>query len=476
VTKQVFKEFITPIRAGLPEAKLTPAQHRDYQTAQAYMLIHAPFFADLLLSRLKLVATTAVPIAATDGWAVYINPEKFFDFTVKQQAFAIAHEILHCVLGDCQMMHVWKKTGFVQCPGGSLPYDSQTMNVAADFVINAMLVEAKVGECHANWLLDPAYSEKGMESCAVVYEKVYKKQKEEEKKRGKQPCDQPGNPGKNPGNNPTGGSNSPSNQPGKPGPSQPGGHPTNPNQKGFDNHLAPGRGQGYDADEATAKRNDAEWKVAVQAAANSAKAQGKLPASLRRFVGEIIEPKVSWQDRIKSQMQRRLGMDGHDFTRLDEQLLNRPSPDEPICFPAETAFGCGHIVIGNDTSGSMTQKEIDIEYAEMAGIIADLNPRMVTVLWCDAKVGRHDTLEEPEDLASYRVLIAEEGVKGGGGTDFRPVFAEIEKMNEPVDMLVYFTDGLGTFPKEAPNYPVVWGIIGPHTKQVPFGDLVEVEL
>lgn len=43
------------------------------------------------------------------------------------------------------------------------------------------------------------------------------------------------------------------------------------------------------------------------------------------------------------------------------------------------------------------------------------------------------------------------------------------------DALVYLTDGHGTFPTQAPSYPVLWGNITPNYKY-PFGDVVDIPL
>lgn len=453
VVHPVREEFFAPReRSGFPVAKLDPTQERKYQMAQAYLLIRAPFFADLLLSRLKLVPTHAVDIAATDGFAVYINPDTFFRYELAEQAFIIAHEVMHCVFGDVTLLHIWKKTEKVQCPhAGVLPFDFGTMNCAMDYVINAILVQGSVGKYNKDWLYDASLS-RGDNTSVAVYEKLYK-------------------PGR------SGGGNSRSKRPGgalgghAPGSSGPGG----PEPGRFDQHLEPGQGQGMEPEKAVRSRNEAEWRVAVAAAAQAAKAQGKLPAALDRFVGDYLEPKVSWQDRIKAQMQRRLGADGYDWTQLDEQFLNRPAPYEPICFPMETAYGCGHIVVGVDTSGSIDEKEISRFFAEMTGIVSDLRPHQLTVLWCDAKIGRHDELEEVEDLEDFRVQVNQEGTKGGGGTSFVPVFDEVSRLGHQPDLLVYLTDMFGDFPDVAPPYPVIWGSIS-GIDEAPFGDVIHVEL
>jgi predicted metal-dependent peptidase len=67
-----------------------------------------------------------------------------------------------------------------------------------------------------------------------------------------------------------------------------------------------------------------------------------------------------------------------------------------------------------------------------------------------------------------------EVVKGGGGTDFRPAFKWMEENDVVPDVLLYLTDGYGTFPEEAPEYPVIWGDISGQPKNYPWGDVVEV--
>ena len=52
-------------------------------------------------------------------------------------------------------------------------------------------------------------------------------------------------------------------------------------------------------------------------------------------------------------------------------------------------------------------------------------------------------------------------MRGCGGTDFRPVFRRIDDLLESGDIehlkgLIYFTDGYGTFPTNAPTYETVF--------------------
>jgi predicted metal-dependent peptidase len=54
-----------------------------------------------------------------------------------------------------------------------------------------------------------------------------------------------------------------------------------------------------------------------------------------------------------------------------------------------------------------------------------------------------------------------------------PVFDYLRENGLEPDALVYLTDGLGSFPREAPKFPVIWGNIYPESK-FPFGDVVDI--
>jgi predicted metal-dependent peptidase len=412
-----------------------------------------------------MVPTNDVPIAATDGLRIYYNPPVFFAkrYSVENRAFAIAHEVMHYVYNDCNLIHIWMETGIVQVGTRRLPFNNFLMGLAADYSINALLIHSKIGQFHRDWLYDPSLSKDGVESQVEVYGKLYdklppllKKLLQMQAKRG----------AKNQGE---GDIDELRHSLGVPE-SGTAGTPTQ-----FDQHLAPGEGQGEEPAAAIKARNENEVKIAVAAAAAAAKAQGKLPAGLQRFITEVLNPKVPWQEELKILSMRRAGADGLDWTELDEQHLCRPDPYEMIAWPKETAYGCGTLVIGGDTSGSIDQKLLNIIMAEASGVVRSINPRKVYVVWCDAEVGRLDELEEPEDLELYRLHVAGSGgVKGGGGTDFRPVFNKVKELGITPDCLIYFTDLYGTFPREAPPYPTIWGALT--DVKPPFGDVVRVEV
>jgi len=66
--------------------------------------------------------------------------------------------------------------------------------------------------------------------------------------------------------------------------------------------------------------------------------------------------------------------------------------------------------------------------------------------------------------------------KGGGGTDFRPVFEWVENQGVNPCCLIYLTDlECNRFPAHAPAYSVLWIQTGNSGYRVPFGEIVQMK-
>jgi predicted metal-dependent peptidase len=273
-----------------------------------------------------------------------------------------------------------------------------------------------VGKAPANVLYDPALSKEGEESCVEIYAKMLKGRKIIV-------------------------------------------IPT------FDLHLRPSRKQ------VKLDKGRREQTIIAAEQLHSRLKQGKLPGSLVRQVQEIITPKVNWEDHLRTVMTRKAGTKVSDWSKQNRRLAGR-TPQQ--FYAGIKRKGAGPIVGVGDNSGSITAKMTGIFAGGFAGIVDDLHPERLIVLWCDAAVTRCDEVEEPLDLVELFAKWKKEGVGGGGGTDFRPVFKEVEKMGLKPDMLVFFTDGHGTFPRDAPAYPVVWAMTT--SAKPPFGEVVRVDV
>lgn len=405
------------------EITLDAATERKWIETRSALMWRCPAFTHILFSMLNptrgslsAIFTKDVPIAATDGSNLILNPETFFAMPLDERVFVVAHEILHCIFNHCVLNHFMRRSNRVKYTDGTeLPYEHTIMNMAMDYVINDVLIHDKIGAFPKQGLHDPKIADRNT-SFLDAYRKLFKM------------------------------------------------HNGKAVAGGFDVILAPGAGQGKDPGQAAQDRSQGAWDTAVAAAVASARLQGKLPADLDRLLSEVIEPQVSWQDHIRAFFARKVGGGGYNWRKADRRLILRD-----IIAPQRAGNGCDTIVVGIDTSGSIGQRTLDTFFGELRGIIGDLQPSRVYVVWCDAKVHKVDECENTEDVGGLKPA-------GGGGTDFRPVFEWVEAEGIQPDALVYLTDGLGAFPDAAPKYPVLWGALKGYNVTYPFGDVVEIEI
>ena len=79
-----------------------------------------------------------------------------------------------------------------------------------------------------------------------------------------------------------------------------------------------------------------------------------------------------------------------------------------------------------------------------------------------------------QDVERPRLELWTRDGKGGGGTDFHPVFDLIAEGDEPPEVLLFLTDGFGPAPKNRPNYPVIWGVIEDGRQPANWGQMMEI--
>ena len=444
-------------------AELTPQQQRDWEVSLALCLAATPAFATPLYELLSwgdhlALFTKGVPIAATDATALLLNPDTFFTFDPGERLFIMGHEILHVLLFHVFIMHELQRTGFVSYPDGvKISYDHGLGNIAADYVVNAILVEGKIGKYNKNWYYDPAIA-----TAANSFFDTYRKLVQQFPTRPPEGWTGPGSSGAGKpvqGQQPQGGT-----QP--PPPAQP---PSTPipgaakGQSAFDRHLKPGTVKKITPEQAKAEASGPKHRRIIEQALDMAREQGQLPDSVARALGKVIEPEVDWTEKLGTTVSRRIGNDRWNYEVPNQEWMARD-----IFVPSRSSFGCADLVVGGDVSGSVTDEEHDLMKGAMVGILEQLRPKRLFAVWCDAKVQQVDLLDAPSDLYTLKPP------KGGGGTDFRPVFKWIaDNPDLELDGLIYLTDGFGTYPSVAPAFPVIWGSVT-RGKIYPFGDVIEI--
>jgi predicted metal-dependent peptidase len=397
------------------------------------MLLHTPFFASLLLDMMttKVGKFPGLDTAGTNGRIIWFDEDFLASLDLPEAVFLCCHEISHAMWMHMERGRKWMDLGL-----HGQPFNAGLYNIAADFVINDMLVKSNVGRMPKMGLIDKKYTGD------MLVEDVYKDL------LSKLPPPPPGGGGKGPPDDGTG----------KPPPEgSDGGVPSKEGSGGrepMDTHV-------YEP----AKVAEAEMKRAIATAVSQAKAMGKMPSQLERWVEETLRPQVNWKERLRLMVTRLATRDSTTWTSPHRRRL----VSQKIYLPSYTGFGAGEMVAVTDTSGSMGTKEFDASWAEFSDIIMNCRPERMWLMACDARVHNVHELPSYHDIYQDRPEM-----RGGGGTDFRPAFEEVAKRGIVPAVLIFFTDLMGTFPDEAPDYPVIW--VSTYDGVAPFGETIRVEL
>jgi predicted metal-dependent peptidase len=454
--------------------EITPQQAEEWGKTKSWMQFTQPAFTHIFYKMMNpdqtdgvIFWTRDIPTLATDGRRMLANPDFFFKYGLHERGFLCCHEIAHNMFLHCAQGYQHQKNNTPVLHGGqSLPFIHDLANIAQDMVINAMLIESNVGKMPSDsGCYDKRFTSEM--SWQEVYHQLFPKCVMQMPKQGGGSGKGQGKKGQGQGDQPDDcqGQDQTGQGKGK-GQLTPEGNALN--DKRFDEHMQPGQTSGQDPDSHEAQPNEQVWQQAIIGAMAVARGAGKLPAALEKKLEELLKPKVSWTDHIEGLFARNVGRSRYDYRRLDRRLVVRD-----IGAPGRAGNGAGTVVVGMDTSGSIyaVPKLIERFFGELAGILEEIRPKRIVVMWCDAQVHRTDEIEDSGDL---RECYAK-GAVGGGGTSFVPVFDEIVELDiGPIDALVYLTDGDGSFPEHAPDYPVIWGDISHNPKKYPFGAVVEI--
>ena len=356
------------------------------------------------------------PTAATDGRKFYYNSKFINSLPLKQLEFLVGHEVLHAVYD-----HVGRR-------GDREP---RLANIAADYCVNADLLEHRVGEriTVVPILYDAKY--KGM-SFEEVYDDLFQN-------APKMTLDQlsemildehlDGNDGNGDGDG--------------------------------DEEDGKGSGKGrprLSEEERKAIRDEIKEAVLASAQASGA---GNLPGGVKRLIKSLTEPVINWRELLQQQIQSTIKS---DFT------WQRPSRRGwhvdavlPGMKPGETV----DVVVAIDTSGSISNDDIKSFLSEVKGIMESYDDYRVRVITWDTAVHNPQefTTDNMADILSY-----EPG--GGGGTEPHCVWDWLKENEIEPKKLVVFTDYCfyGFRPKEIEDYcETVWIIKGNRNAQPDFG-------
>ncbi len=187
------------------------------------------------------------------------------------------------------------------------------------------------------------------------------------------------------------------------------------------------------------------------------KDQGELPKDFKRFFPELFADTIDW----RAELHRYLNV----HAKEDYQFFppNKKYIHQGFALPSLKSELL-KIVVAIDTSGSIDTDLLAIFFSHFQSIMESFKSYEINLIECDAKIQEHRVFY-PGDLIEYKAV-------GGGGTDFRPLFEYVDREIPDAKIVIYFTDGFGTFPQFRPLHDTLW--VMPQEIEVPFGEVLEL--
>ncbi len=415
----VIENNINKIDLQAVEAKLTKARTQ--------LILDKPFLGNLVLRLPLKAAGSWCRTSATDAKSFYYNPSFIDQLNNHQVKFVLIHEALHCALTHFsrrgnRLKHKW--------------------DLACDFAINPLLVKEGF---HPPLDLPIFHKYQGM-----IAEEIYPMIDDSV---DNEPMDQhlyDNNP-KDDVSESDGGLREDDLQK----------KPTKDNDK--DNHQNNTNSSSL-ADKPNPLTPDeiqqlsAKWQKNLASSAQLAQQAGKLDGEFVKLIDFFLQPQFSWQSLLSQYMV--------SFAR-DDFSYTIPSRRSGNAILPSLRSSQIDITVAIDTSGSISQNEIDEFVAEINAIKSNIRAS-ITLIACDEKVSK----ELIWRFEAWEELTFPASLGGGKGTNFNPVFDYVNAQDTTSSVLIYFTDAKGKFPGFKPSYAVMWLVKG--RGNVPWGHRIQL--
>jgi len=381
----------------------------------------------------KTEVSDTVPTAYTNGRDEVYGREFINELNDKELGFVVLHENLHKAF---RHLTIWRKL---------YDEDAQLANMACDYVINLMIVDSDPTEQFV------AVPRRGGEVLGCLDEKyrglnakqVFDMLKQEEE--GGETCEE----GET--TEMTGGTS--------------GGGSGKSRKQGFDEH-------GWDDAENLSEQEKEELVREVDRALRQGliaqqRAHGKGAGAMERELIELLTPKVDWREVLREFVKSTCSArDTSSWRKVNRRYLSSNT-----YMPSLIGESIGRIVVGVDTSGSISGVELSRFLTEVQSIAREVNPSALDLIYWDAAVASH------EEYTAFDTdnIVSSTKPKGGGGTDPTCVMRYMKEKNIQPECVVMLTDGYVDSWGSEWQAPVLWVVT--HNKSVfaPVGQTIHIE-
>lgn len=198
-----------------------------------------------------------------------------------------------------------------------------------------------------------------------------------------------------------------------------------------------------------------KWQEILTTVTEQCREAGNISEGLDLPIGQFTKPTVPWKVVLRQFVQRVYG-GSRSWWPPSRRYLH-----QGMFLPGMRADRL-KIALAIDTSGS-TESYLGKFMTEFKGLLSEFDRCEVMLIECDCEIQRVTQFEESDlEGLPFKTL------RGGGGTDFRPVFELLGGTDGPVSCLVYLTDGAGEAPDQPPPFPVIW-VLTPDAEDPPVG-------
>lgn len=300
------------------------------------------FFSSTLM-KLSLSFTTDVPMLATDGLNIFINPDFINTISNRKIAFGLMHECMHVMYN-----HLGRQ--------GSR--DQELWNIATDYVINNQLdymgLDVIEGIC-----LNHSYDKL---SADEIYANLKKQKDNGQLPQGEKPT--------------------------------------------FDDFIPP-QTSGTDSSGNAFKQYTPEQRgaaiqdivdAAVMAAKQSGeKAVGNIPADVLLDYNERMQPKINWKEALADFLFV-AGKQGSSFKRPSRRGLS-----QGLALPGKLGKGLGRIDFAIDTSGSVSKEMFTQFLSELAYVLERFKPKEIGISQFDTEVKQRDVVNTVAEFETIQM-------------------------------------------------------------------------
>jgi hypothetical protein len=200
------------------------------------------------------------------------------------------------------------------------------------------------------------------------------------------------------------------------------------------------KSEGYDADGGNEDSVAKEWQERALRAASQMQGKGEGYEKLKARLDGLYKTTKDWKKELKKIVGQCISPDDKRSAYANKNILI--SQDRIARTDKDKYDNMSYMVAAIDTSGSMTQKYLEQCLNEIYQVALAKKPIRLVIMQFDTRVA---DVQEFTSLAQLKKDMHNYTIKGGGGTDVKPVFDMLLKDKKysriPTELLMIFTDG-----------------------------------